>query len=163
MRLYCTYFDSGYLSRGLALIASLRDKGESAPVFVVAFDDIAYEYLNSRKSELGLTVRKSAELLARFPELAGVADQRKYSELFFTSSPFLVKFAIEEVAEGDIVVYLDADLFFFKNPQIVFDELGDGSVGIIPHNYPNNRKRPNTEHSTLVWFFFETTQRGAES
>ena len=149
MRLYCTYFDSGYLSRGLALIASLRAKGESAPVFVVAFDDIAYEYLNSRKSELGLIVRKSADLLTRFPELAGVADQRKYSELFFTSSPFLVKLALVEVAEGDIVVYLDADLFFFENPQTVFDELADGSIGIIPHNYPNNRKRLATKYGTF--------------
>jgi hypothetical protein len=81
--------------------------------------------------------------------LAGVADQRKYSELFFTSSPFLVKFAIEEVAEGDIVVYLDADLFFFENPQAVFDELADGSIGIIRHNYPNNRQRLATKYGTF--------------
>jgi hypothetical protein len=118
-------------------------------VFVVAFDDIAYEYLDSRKSELGLIVRKSDDLLTRFPELAQVADQRKYSELFFTSSPFLVKLAIEEVDDGDIVVYLDADLFFFENPQAVFEELADGSIGIIRHNYPENRKRLATRYGTF--------------
>ncbi len=149
MRLYCTYFDSGYLSRGLALIASLRATGESALVFVVAFDEAAYEYLHSRKSELGLIVRKSDDLLTRFPELAGVVDNRKYSELFFTSSPFLLKLALEEVDEGDVVVYLDADLFFFGNPQAVFDELADGSIGIIRHNYPNSRKRLATKYGTF--------------
>jgi hypothetical protein len=149
LRLYCTYFDSGYLSRGLALIASLRATGESALVFVVAFDEAAYEYLHSRKSELGLIVRKSDDLLTRFPELAGVVDNRKYSELFFTSSPFLLKLALEEVDEGDVVVYLDADLFFFGNPQAVFDELADGSIGIIRHNYPNSRKRLATKYGTF--------------
>lgn len=147
--LYCTYFDSGYLSRGLALIASLRASGESALVFVVAFDAVAYEYLDSRKSELGLIVRKSDDLLTKFPELAEVADQRKYSELFFTSSPFLLKLALEEVDEGDVVVYLDADLFFFENPQAVFEELADGSIGIIRHNYPENRKRLATKYGTF--------------
>ena len=118
-------------------------------VFVVAFDAVAYEYLDSRKSELGLIVRKSDDLLTKFPELAGVADQRKYSELFFTSSPFLVKLALEEVDEGDVVVYLDADLFFFENPQAVFEELADGSIAIIRHNYPENRKRLATKYGTF--------------
>jgi len=131
------------------LIASLRATGESALVFVVAFDETAYEYLHSRKSELGLIVRKSGDLLTRFPELAGVVDKRKYSELFFTSSPFLLKLALEEVDEGDVVVYLDADLFFFENPQAVFDELADGSIGIIRHNYPNSRKRLATKYGTF--------------
>jgi hypothetical protein len=94
-------------------------------------------------------VRKSDDLLTRFPELAGVVDNRKYSELFFTSSPFLLKLALEEVDEGDVVVYLDADLFFFGNPQAVFDELADGSIGIIRHNYPNSRKRLATKYGTF--------------
>jgi hypothetical protein len=118
-------------------------------VFVVAFDEIAYQYLHSRKAELGLIVRKSDDLLTRFPELAGVVDKRKYSELFFTSSPFLLKLALEEVDEGEVVVYLDADLFFFENPQAVFDELADGSIGIIRHNYPNNQKRLATKYGTF--------------
>jgi len=131
------------------LIASLRARGESALVFVVAFDEAAYEYLDSHKSELGLIVRRSDDLLERFPELAGVVDNRNYSELFFTSSPFLLKLALEEVDEGDLVVYLDADLFFFENPQAVFDELADGSIGIIRHNYPNSRKRLATKYGTF--------------
>jgi hypothetical protein len=131
------------------LISSLRATGEAALVFVVAFDETAYEYLDSRKSELGLIVRKSDDLLTRFPELAGVVDNRKYSEFFFTSSPFMLKLALEEVDEGDVVVYLDADLFFFENPQAVFDELADGSIGIIRHNYPNNRKRLAAKYGTF--------------
>jgi hypothetical protein len=149
MRLYCTYFDSGYLSRGLAMIASLRASGESSQVLVVAFDDAAFEYLDARKLDLGLIVRKSDDLLAKFPELAKVADKRTYSELFFTSSPFLVKVALEDVDEGDLVVYLDADLFFFENPQPVFGELADGSIGIITHNYPRNRRRLASKYGTF--------------
>lgn len=118
-------------------------------MFVVAFDSLAYEYLDSRKSELGLIVRKSDDLLTKFPELAQVADQRKYSELFFTSSPFLLKLALEEFDEGEVVIYLDADLFFFENPQAVFDELADGSIGIIRHNYPENRKRLASKYGTF--------------
>jgi hypothetical protein len=162
VRIYCTYFDSGYLSRGLALISSLRESGEASLVLVVAFDDIAFEYLNARKSDLGLIVRKSSDLLAKFPELARVSGARKYSELFFTSSPFLVKLAMEEVSPGALVIYLDADLFFFESPDTVFTDLGNGSVGIIEHNYPKSRQRLASKYGTfnVGMVIFRNDQQG---
>ena len=44
---YCTYFDSGYLSRGLALIESLRSHGDDSPVWVLALDDATRTYLDA--------------------------------------------------------------------------------------------------------------------
>jgi hypothetical protein len=33
------------------------------------------------------------------------------------------------------VAYLDADLFFYSNPQPIYDELGDGSILIVGHRF----------------------------
>jgi hypothetical protein len=37
---------------------------------------------------------------------------------------------------GHLSIYLDADLYFFDDPQRVIREIGDSSIAIIEHNYP---------------------------
>lgn len=36
--------------------------------------------------------------------------------------------------------YLDADLFFFSDPKVVFDEIGKRSIGITPHRFSPDKK-----------------------
>jgi len=149
MTLYCTYFDSGYLAKGLAMISSLRASGDNSKVLVTAFDDSTFEYLETRKSELNLVVVDYSELEGNFPSLSTVAKSRSYAELFFTCSPLIVKLGMNLVKEGEFVVYLDADLYFFENPQPAFTELGNGSIGIIEHNYPKNRSHLAKRYGTF--------------
>ena len=36
------------------------------------------------------------------------------------------------------VTYLDSDLFFYQDPELVFQEIGDKSVAIVSHNFPEH-------------------------
>ncbi len=160
---YCTYFDSGYLSRGLALIESLRAHGDNSPVWIMALDEPARNYLLDA-ALLGVNVVSVADLESAWPELAGIRAQRSRMEGYFTTTPLLVRWVMDQYREPTSVVYLDADLYFFDDPQLVFDAMGDGSVGIIEHRYqPSLAKRlAKYGRFNVGWVGFKNDQRGTE-
>ena len=136
-RVYCTYFDSGYLSRGLALISSLREHGDDSPVYVLALDDAAGLFLDQHAPE-NVFVLRIEELELVEPELLPLKTQRSRMEYYFTCTPLLIRYVMNQHATpGSIAIYLDADLFFFDDPQLVISAMGNGSVGIIEHRYPD--------------------------
>lgn len=149
MKIFCTYFDSGYLVKGMVMIESLRVCGEPAPILVVAFDDQSFRHLEGRKKDLLLIVVHKNQMFEKFPELEAVIKSRSQAELFFTSSPFLLKLGMERTLPGDLVLYLDADLFFFQNPEPVIRELSDGSIGIIEHKYPIGQRDLASKYGTF--------------
>jgi hypothetical protein len=136
LRAYCTYFDSGYLSRGLALIRSLREHGDDAPVWVLALDDAARSYLDDARLP-GVFTLTMADIEASEPLLAPLRVSRSRMEYIFTSTPLLLRWVIDKQEQHDtVVIYLDSDLYFFDDPSLVLGALGTGSVGIIEHKYP---------------------------
>jgi len=142
MHAYCTYFDSGYLSRGLSLIDSIRGNGDAAPIWVLALDDVAREYLDSaaHPNVFTLTI---AEIEAAFPELLPLKSSRSRMEYYFTTTPLVMRWVLnqyENPAETT-VVYLDSDLYFFDDPKLVLDSVGVGSIGIIEHRYPRSQQK----------------------
>jgi hypothetical protein len=63
-------------------------------------------------------------------------QNRTLIEYYFTCSPSLPLFILDNYHEVDLITYLDADLFFFGDPAPIYDELGDRSIGIIGHRFP---------------------------
>jgi hypothetical protein len=133
---YCTYFDSGYLSRGLALIKSLRDHDDHAPVWVLALDDATSSYLEEAQLP-GVFTLAMTDIEAAEPLLSPLKADRSRMEYIFTSTPLLMRWVTNRQEDPEtVVIYLDSDLFFFDAPSLVLDALGSGSVGIIEHKYP---------------------------
>lgn len=139
MRHYCTYFDSAYLTRGLALFESLRRFEKNFVLWVLCMDAQSYSILK----QLDFPQLRLVQLteLERFdPELAAVKPTRSQIEYYFTCSPCWPTyiFARDEVA--DLVTYLDADLYFFSEPQPIFDAMQDNSILIVGHRFPERLK-----------------------
>ena len=133
---YCTYFDSGYLSRGLTLIESLRAHGDNSDVVILALDDDVKVFFDSANMP-GVQAILVNELEAAEPALAPLKETRSRMEYYFTCTPLLIRFAMNRVGKpGTVAIYLDADLYFVDAPQRAIEALGSGSVGIIEHRYP---------------------------
>ncbi len=147
-------FDSGYLSRGLALIESLRRVGEDGDIWVLCLDDEAHAYL----TEIGLIrvhLLSIAELEQATPGLAKTRDGRSRGEFIFTCTPALTTHVRDTDVSAEWVIYLDADLWFFSSPQHVFNEMGRGTVGIVAHRFPD-RMRVLEKYGTynVAWVMF---------
>lgn len=123
---FCTYFDSYYLIKGLGLYLSLERVTKDFHLYVMALDRDCYDKLQS----IGFK-HITVELLDDFetPELLAVKPTRTKAEYCWTCGPSAIWFFLKKYDLTDIT-YIDSDLFFIGNPQIVFDEIGDSSIAI---------------------------------
>src|SRR5260370_1189883 len=134
MRYFCTYFDQRYLSQGLAMSESLNRHCQNFKLWVLCLDTEVYRRL--RELEIPRMELIPLEELERDdPDLAEVKKNRSLLEYYFTCTPSLPLFVLENNREVDLVTYLDADLFFFSSPDALFEEIADHSVAIIPHRF----------------------------
>lgn len=128
---YCTLFDSNYLTRGLAMYESLKRHSDSFHLYVFAFDDKSYSLL--QKLDLSsVTVISLKEF--EDSELLKIKNSRSSAEYCWTCTPSIIKYSIETYSL-DSCTYLDADLYFFKNPSVLIEEMGNSSVLITEHRY----------------------------
>lgn len=139
MYFFCTYFDSHYLPRGLALYWSLERHCPSFRLWVMCMDRACYDVLRG----MGLSHVHLIELrdLERHDkELLAAKRDRTRTEYYFTCTPSLPLYVLHGWPEVDHLTYLDADLFFFTDPAPVYDEIADHSIAIVPHRFPPNRR-----------------------
>ena len=133
MRNFCTLFDTGYLSRGLALYRSLTAVNEDFRLYVFCFDDAVYDVLSrlnlDRLVPVSLADFESSELLR-------VKPGRTKGEYCWTCTSHTIRYALDAFSLPEIT-YLDADLFFYAPPSVLLDEFdrSGASVLITPHRY----------------------------
>lgn len=147
---FCTLFDSNYLTRGLALYESLLKVCSSFHLFVVTFDQASFEYLSSNKpvflTPISLQDFEDAALLE-------VKPTRSPAEYCWTCTPSVILYCIEKF-DLDSCTYLDADMMFYHNPQILFEENPSASVIITSHNYTRIYDQSDISGTYCVQFMY---------
>lgn len=157
---FCTHFDSNYLPQAMTLLKSLNDNIKSFNLFMLCMDDKSYEYLKS------ITL-KNARILHysliedQMPDLVEAKKNRNNIEYFFTCSPAVCKLIFLENRYIESITYLDADLFFFSDPSVIFEEINDKSIAIIKHNF-SLISRPNIKYGifNVGWITFKNDYQG---
>jgi len=135
MRQFCTAFDSNYLFKGLALYQSLVRHAPGSELWVLCLDKATERVLGSLPLP-GLRMLPLAELEAAEQRLLAVKPDRSRVEYYFTCTPALIWHLLTRAAGGGPVTYLDADLYFFSGLAQVLEEVGTGSITILPHRFP---------------------------
>jgi hypothetical protein len=133
-RVYCTYFDHNYLSRGLALYHSLQRHAPGSRLWVLCLSEACHQTLAALNLPDLVPVRL-ADFEAADPEVAATRAHRSTVEYYFTCTAAWTLFVMAREADAGWVTYLDGDLFFFASPEIIYGELGDAAAAIIPHRY----------------------------
>jgi len=132
---FCTYFDRNYLTRGLALHTSLvRHCQRPFILWILCFDDETYAIL-ARLDLPGVRLISQQEFEAGDEELARAKATRSRVEYYWTCTPSLPCYVLRHNPEVDLITYLDADLYFYSDPQPIYEELGAGSILIVEHRY----------------------------
>lgn len=137
-RVFCTYFDHRYLPRGIALYQSLRRHVGDFELWVLCLDAPCSRALR----QLALPKVRPVELGEIEEATAGLRDardDRSTLEFYFTCTPALPLYVLGRRREGELVTYVDADLYFFSDPAPAFRELGGRSVAIVGHRFTPDR------------------------
>lgn len=157
MNSFCTLFDSHYLSRGLAMYESLQRHSDSFHLYIYAFDNLSFELLLKLDLEFVTVIG-----LDDFEDekLKRVKLNRTVCEYCWTCTPAVIKHAIETY-DLTACTYLDADLYFFSDPSVLIDEMGNDSVLITEHRYTSEYDQTATSGIYCVQFMtFKNNDEG---
>jgi hypothetical protein len=139
MHYFCTYFDHRYLSRGLALYKSLNNYCKNFKLFILCLSQNCYDILRSKDLKNVFLLRLE-EIEDCDEELLEAKRNRTLIEYYFTLTPSYILYILKNFEEIDLITYLDADIYFFSNPQPIFEEMGESSIAIISHRFPKRLK-----------------------
>jgi len=128
---YCTLFDSNYLIRGLAMYQSLKKHSSNFHLYIFAFDLRSYKLLK-KLNLISVTIISLYEFEDK--ELLEAKKDRTVEEYCWTCTPSVIKYCIENFNLNSCT-YLDADLYFFSNPDVLIKEMGNKSILITEHRY----------------------------
>ena len=134
MHHFCTYLDRNYLTRALSLYISLERHCSAFHIWMLCMDAESHDTLS--KLDLPYVDLIALEELEQSDSrLAKAKVERTLVEYYFTCTPSLPFFILNNYDYVQLITYIDADLYFFADPIPVFDEIGHGSVAIIPHRH----------------------------
>lgn len=158
---FCTLFDSNYLSRGLVLYDSLVEHCPDFHLFVFAFNDLALHTLNQLRLP-HLTVISLKEF--EDPELLAVKLGRSRAEYCWTCTSSTIHYVLDRF-DVENCTYLDADMRFCANPQVLIDEMAASgkSVLITAHRYTRRYDQSRLRGKYCVQFmYFKNNAEGRE-
>lgn len=130
---FCTYFDKGFLQKGLALHSSLIKHNPNAKLWVLAFDLYTEKILKKMKLK-GVSVIPLKEF--EDEKLLSIKNTRNKVEYIWTTTPSLPLYIFKNNPNLKYTVYLDADLFFYSDAMAGVEEIGNGSILAVPHRFP---------------------------
>jgi hypothetical protein len=119
MEHFVTLFDSLYLPQGLALHRSMQRHVPDYTLWILCMDDEVHGVLNMLKLPSVRLLRLSK---LETKELKQVKPTRTKGEYCWTTTPFSPRFVFEADASVGRVTYIDADIWFRKNPAPIFRE-----------------------------------------
>ena len=129
---YCVILTKYRLLQGLALYRSLQRNAAASKVYFLCVDSETYEIL----AGMGLTDAVLVRLEeVENNELLKVKAERKLNEYCWTLKPYFLEYllCLNNVRR---ITYLDADLYFFNNPEKIFDDAPYCPVILTKHDYP---------------------------
>ena len=134
MEHFVTLFDKTYLPQGLSLYSSMKSKISEYTLWVVCMDQETFNFLNNLNLE---NLRCLNFIDYETNELKEVKPSRSRVEYFWTVTPFVSDFVFNQNDDIERVTYIDADIWFTKDPGPIFDifKKSSKSVLITDHGY----------------------------
>ncbi|MDD2889024.1 MAG: glycosyl transferase [bacterium] len=159
---FCTYFDSNYLSRGIAMYRSLLRVSQNFKLWILCFDELTYKLLlkmNLKNVELIPSVEFEDE------DLLKVKKDRSLVEYFWTCTPSLPLYILNKYPQLSMITYIDADLYFYNNPSVIFEEFNTRSILLTEHRYAKNKERKTKNHGryNVQFVTFRNDKTGREA
>jgi len=127
---------------------SLKKYSGHFHLYIFTFDNQSYELLNKLNLDSVTLIT-----LSQFEdkELLKIKKTRSIAEYCWTCTPSIIKYSIVEY-QLESCTYLDADLWFFSNPDVLIKEMKSKSVLITEHRYTKDYDQSSTSGIYCVQF-----------
>lgn len=162
---FCTLFDSYYLDKGLTLYRSLEACAKEFKLYIFCFDDNSFQVLKSMHLKHAILTHHSE---IEDEGLLKLKQERSKAEYCWTCTPVIIEYVLKHYKEPSCT-YIDADLFFFQEPEILFDEIKAAGANIVitEHRFKdswNGRRLCKRSGRYCVEFnYFDQSQNAREA
>lgn len=137
MRHFSTLFDMKYAPQGVALYDSLfQHSSEDFKLWILALDDETWQMLQQLHLTHANIIHGEAFEISN--HLTDIRKSRTHQEWCWTLASQLTERLIHDGLLE--CTYLDADTFFFSDPEPAFEEIGHRSIAITPHRLIPSKK-----------------------
>ncbi len=138
MNSFCTLFDSNYLDKAIALCNSLERYGNNFKLYCYCFDNTAYTVMQQMNYKNVVLIEWST---VEDVNLLKLKNQRSKAEYCWTCTPVVIEYTLDKFNTNNCT-YIDADMYFYANPQILFDEIekANAHTVITAHRFPDNAR-----------------------
>lgn len=151
MEHFVTLFDSVFLPQGLALHTSMQRHIKQYTLWILCVDDTLYDFL-MKLNLVNVRLLQLSQL--ETTDLLRIKAERTKGEYCWTLTPFAPRFVFEADTNVDRVTYIDADIWFRKDPKPIFEELNASgkSVLITDHGFAPEYDQSATSGQYCVQF-----------
>ncbi|MCX6239064.1 MAG: glycosyl transferase [Bacteroidia bacterium] len=136
---------------------SLKNVCSNFHLYIFAFDDKADSLLRKLQLEYVTVIS-----LSEFEDdaLLSVKEIRNIGEYCWTCTSSTIFYCIQHFQLSHCT-YIDADLYFFSDPKVLIDEMGDNDVLITAHRYTPGYDLTSTSGKYCVQFMtFRNNENG---
>lgn len=135
---FCTLFDSNYMDKGLTLYKSLIQNSKNFKLFIFCFDNQSYRILKDIELKFVEVIHHSK---IENEELLKIKKQRSKAEYYWTCTPIIIEYVLKKY-DVEHCIYIDSDLYFFNDPQILLKEIIESNANIVitEHRFTASRK-----------------------
>jgi hypothetical protein len=134
-----TMSDLRFLPQTLMLYRSVSALGPVGRMTVICMDGPTHDFLDGQRLS-GVELIELSELERADPAMAATRSRRDWTEYCWTVTPAMCAHLVRRAAPGTITAWIDADVEFVRDPNLIADALEGGSVLLTPHRY--NRAYP---------------------
>lgn len=157
--IFCTLFNHYYLDKGLVLYDSLKEVSKDFRLYILCMDDKCYDvFIDINYSEIVPIKLSDFE----DDEMLEAKSNRTFGEYCWTCSSSFLLYVLEKYKEP-ICTYIDADMYFYRDPEILIDEMLNAGkkVMITPHRFSPANK--HLERNGLYCVEFNTFINNSQS
>lgn len=161
----CTLFDSYYLDKAMALYRSLERVTQEYRLYAFCMDDTSWEILQAMQLVHVEIIHHS-----RFEDAALLLlkEERSTAEYCWTCTPVIIEYVLDHY-DVENCTYVDADLYFFHDPQILFYEIAavGANVVVTPHRFTNSLRDQRIQRRSgkycVEFNYFDQSQNSREA
>jgi hypothetical protein len=158
-RIFCTVFDKNYLYQGISLYNSLLSNSDDFKLYSLCMDEISFELIKKMKLDHLIPVHLD-EIMNN--NLINIKKKTTHGQFCWVCQPLIIEYLLLNFS-FDMVTYLETDSMFFDSPEIIFEEMGESSVTLVPHNYSHEFDNTKAAGVYCVQFnAFKNNQQGLE-
>lgn len=122
---FCMVVSKTRLIQAIACFLSLYKTMDNFKVYILCVDEKCYEFL--KEINLDEIVLVTIAELNR-EDLLEIKATRKLNQYCWTLKPGFIKYIFTLDDSINRVTYIDSDLFFYQNPNVIFENQPDASV-----------------------------------